>query len=236
MQDEEPKRHYQCSDGEAITRCKTKLGYFIARKDKFIAFDPDYADPYADNVQLAITAAEEVEPDASVRSVQAGITESLNQTMEQSKECFHLTMHFVIKAFGDNIAVRNEFGESEFDKVRNNQPKLARFMKNLYAKAKKYSSELIEKKYTMEQIEEINTLADRLSSLDVDQESKKKTRNVSTADRINILNKPWNMISDICRDGKTIFADDAVTRKLFTLSTDGGGTPPPTDTPDTPTK
>ena len=36
------------------------------------------------------------------------------------------------------------------------------------------------------------------------------------------------------KDGKAIFADDPVTRKLFTLSTDGFATPPPTPPPDNP--
>ena len=115
---EEPKRHYPYSDPVSIQIGKTTRISFIADKAKFIEFDPDYADPFSDNWLQWITDAENSEPDSSVVSVQQGVTLSLEAVMEQCREKYKTTKHFVLKAFPNNKPVLNEFGDKEFNNVK----------------------------------------------------------------------------------------------------------------------
>lgn len=230
---EEIIRNYSMADDEMFQFTGIMIGLFEGDKAAFIAYDPDFADPFQANWEADLEAAEAVPKDEAVVDELTGLSAKVEEAMDKCRHKFQSSKFFIEKAFPKNGPVQNEFGYDDYDKVRQSHPKMTSFMENFHRVAEKYKEKLIAKNYTQEKIDEIKTMHNELKLADQKQEAAKKGRPVLTQDRIIILNKPWDTAVLVHKAANNIFHDDAAKFAQYALP--ASETPPeeepPTDEP-----
>ena len=228
---------YSLPDAQVISLSRVVRNSFLKDREQFIKLDPDYGGTYGEDWLASIEAAASAGSDTEIKSEQSGKTLDVKEVMKNCRQKYQLTKRFVIKAFPNNKTILNEFGDGAYSGVRYNQPGMTKFMNDLYKVATKYSAKLIEANFTSEQIEEIKALAQQLSTTDEAQEDAKRERPAETQERTEKYNKAWGYTSHVLNDGKIIFADNPLKKKLYTLAAGGSndsGSQTPPQNPDLP--
>ncbi len=205
------------SDAEMLETAKTLYNSFLRDIKKFTEYDPAFNENFAQGWLADIEAADNIQKEDSVADMMTGLTQKVNDLMEECSAKFKLTRHFIRKAFPQNKAAQNEFGFNDFPKTSKNQPKMIQFMRNFQRAADKYSEQLIAANYTAENIAEIKTLADELDAANTEQESFKKDRIVMSQHRISVLNTCWEKCVQIANLGKLIFRDEPAAYNKYVL-------------------
>jgi len=214
------RNYHQISDAEMTQFSHTIHSIFIPDKALFIAFDPDFADPFAANWLLAIEAAEALRSDETVGDQLRQLTDTVEEKMELGRHKFQSAKFFIQKTFPGNFAVRNEFGYDDYDRARQVQMKMIGFLENFHRVAEKYQLKLIAKNYTQPMIDEIAMLRDQLRDANNAQEAFRAGRAVLTQDRVITLNACWDETLKVCTAGKIIFHDNKAKRDQFLLPGD----------------
>lgn len=210
-------RDYRITDPEMIQDARIKHGAFTEDKADFVAFDPDFADPFADNYEADIDAAEATEDDETVLDQQMDLTKAVEDEMKLCREKFQDSKPFIIKAFPNSAAKQNEFGFNDYTKAQEDQAAFTKFMLKFYNVATKYKVQLIAKNYTQLKIDEILTRHVALKNADIAQELFIKNRPVKTEERIEIMNQAWKGTTTICNAGKRIYKNNFAKYQRYLL-------------------
>ena len=213
----EVHRNYTISDSEMVLTSNVLRTIFVEDKLEFSQFDSSFADPYAENWAAAIAVAEVVAQDAELIDQIAQLTAIVNAKMAEVQSYYQRIKYYMEKAFSDNIAIQNEFGRNDYDKVRNSTPKLVAFMQTLSNAITKYSAELLTAGCTQEFLDEAPTLRDELRTAENNQEVFKKTRPVETQKRLQNMNSCWDFSKNVCKAGKIVFSDNAAKYNQYLL-------------------
>lgn len=223
---EQITRNYgNMSDVDMLEFAQTILGQFINDKADFVAYDPDFDDPFEPDWQAAIVAAEQIPTDEALVDQLQGLTQTVEEKMDDCRHKFQSAKRFIEKAFPNNEPVHNEFGYDNYDSARKSQTSMIQFMENFHRVAENYKTQLIAQNYTQMHIDEIETLRDELHSANEQQEAFKGGRPVLTQDRIITLNTSWNITVDVCRAGKDIFHDNPAKYESYLLPGTQSGAP-----------
>ncbi len=225
-------RLYHFSDARLLEIMRGIKKAFSDNKIKFIQYDPNFDDPFEENLGQKLQNAEIVPSDDTIKASQKGKTAGVNSDMEECYDHVMYTERFVERAFPGNQAVHDEFGYNKIVSIRRNQAEMILFMKDFSATSIKYQAELTAAKYPGRKLELSNTLYNKLLSSNSTQEDTKDSRNISTEERIQIYNDLYLAGKDICEAGRKIFKDDPAMKKLFTIdnnkSSAADTTPPET--------
>ena len=227
-------RNYPMADDQVSQNAREMRDLFLTDEGKFIVFDPDYGGDFAQVWLSDIVASEEAPSDEEVLGEQVNSTVDVNNVMKQCQNKVQIVKRYVLKSFPNKKSVLKKYGFDNYEKVKNSQTGMYKFMKNLYKVAKKDAAELIANKFTQEQIDEILTLADSLVQLNETQEGKKSDRPLVTRDRIELNNIVWAKTAMVYRDGKIIFKDDPIKLKQYTYNTNSTKTTSPPAPPEKP--
>jgi hypothetical protein len=219
------KRDFAIPDEDMIQDARLKHASFLEDKTDFVAFDPDFADPFAANFEIDIDAAEATDDDETVTDQQQQLTNVVLDEMQKCRDKFQDAKIFIAKTFPDNKEVQNEFGFNDYTQAQKGQSSFIKFMFKFHKVATKYKVALIAKNYTQLMIDEILTFHDTLKDADVAQDLFIKNRPVKTRDRILKMNKAWKGETTICAAGKRIYKDDFAKYQRYLL-------PPGEETPE----
>lgn len=213
----EKTRIYYIADATMLELAKTKHGFFLEDKAKFVQFDADFQDPYAANYLAKISGGEQKPTDERVTDQLTDLTKTVVNKMEACRAAYQTLKFFVEKAFPDNLPVQNEFGFDNYIKAQRSQARMILFMEEVYSVALKYKSDLLAKNYSQQQIDALLTLKQQLDTANTVQELAKGGRPTLTQDRIEKLNDVWTIMKNICKAGKIIFEKDAAKYNRYTL-------------------
>lgn len=210
-------RKYKVSDPYMLSFNKTKLGYFTDDQAAFSGFDADFTTPFETNWAGVIEAAELIPTDETLKDQLQQLTALVEEAAEKCRTKFQHSKYFIEKAFPDSPAVRNEFGFDDYDKARRTQLGTLQFMRTFFATATKYAVELDAVGYNAAAVAEIDVLRADLDKANNDQEKFKGTRTLKTEERIIAMNKAWDVMVQVCKAGKIIFAADPAKYQLYLL-------------------
>lgn len=213
----EVARNFHGEDSAMIGLANVIRTFFLEDIAFFVAFNAVFIAPYADNWLAAITAAESFIRDSAVIDQQVQLTNAVKLAMKNCRSGYQQAKFSIEKAFPDNLAVWNEFGFNDYEKVKNRQHRLEEFMQQLYSTANKYKVKLIAVGYTQAMITGLNTLRVDLRTANTAQENFIRNRSVLTRDRIILLNTVYDTMEDVCRVGKLIFANDYAKYQRYVL-------------------
>ncbi|MEO5572043.1 MAG: carboxypeptidase-like regulatory domain-containing protein [Bacteroidia bacterium] len=205
---EKLRQAYGVSDAEMFESSKTKRGFFITDKADFIAFDADFADPYAADWLTLITGAEDIDSDETLDDELVQLTNAVEDEMENCRDKFQDSKYFIEKTFPNDPGKWNEFGYDNYEDSRRVQIKMIQFMKTFHKRAEKYKLQLIAKNYTQLMIDEIEARRKALDDANQAQEDYKGELGTETRDRYTKNNELWNVAVKVCAAGKRIYKND----------------------------
>ncbi|MCB9191087.1 MAG: carboxypeptidase regulatory-like domain-containing protein [Flavobacteriales bacterium] len=211
------KRKFNVSDLYMLEFSKTMRTHFIDEQAQFAAFDADFTSPFENDWLSAIDAAEAILPDEVIKDQLQQLTADVEQAMEKCRTKFQVSKYFIDKAFGNSVAIRNEFGYNDYDRNRQGQLTLLQFMQTFFKTATKYAAELAAVGFDAAAVAEIDLLAKTLNDANIAQEKFKGTRQLTTEERIQQHNKVWDITVRVSRAGKIIFMNDPAKYQLFLL-------------------
>ncbi len=200
----------------------TDIGYFKEFDSKFMA-------SHADDIQADIDIIYNIKTDAIIRDELSEYTDDVVKALDNCNRCFKSIIYFVAKAFPDNIAVHNQFGKNDIDKVRNNQADMVMFMENLEKTTSKYRNQIIDSGCSPNLIDKIPVYKNDLLEKNRKQEIFKKERGIITQDRLLACNKLYKKVKQVSDIAKIIFSDDPARLSKYSLPTMKSSTDSPQD-------
>lgn len=210
-------RDFKISDDSMLQDSRTTIVHFTEDKALFIALDDDFKDPFASDWDTAITDASTIPTDETVLDVQSGLTDDVEAALESCRAHFQQAKYPIEKAFPDKTAIWNEFGYDDYDAARRSVDKMITFMDVFFTTAKKYKTQLLAKKYTQAQIDEIPIKRQALIDAKTKQTVAKDTRQGTTQIRVANLNAVWGFRTKVAKAAKVIFANDYAKYTIYLL-------------------
>ena len=210
-------RIYFMSDASMLEKARYIYNCLVHDLADFTAFAPKFVQTFVDNFMLKIEAAEDAPQDNQIIDILAQKTDAVNQAMEDCRKLFNKMRYFLEEAFKSNTSLLNEIGYNDYGAARNSQKEMIRFMKVLVTACNKYASELIAVGFDQNQIDSIQATLDKLVTANDDQEYYKGERQAITQQRIEKMNAVWEIVLDVCKAGKIIYADNPAKYKQYVL-------------------
>lgn len=205
------------ADADLLEQARVFHGYLTEYLAIFSNFDTTINQAKLDRLALLIEQAENNLSDNVIKDRQAQLTEIVNIKMEECRNIYNTISYFFKNAFPTSAAIRNEFGENDFRKIRKTQSKMISFMQELHEVSLKYRTELVNAGAKDEYIERAGQLYTELNQANNNQELYIGKRPVLTEERIKVLNEIFEELQLISRAAKIIFMDEIAKMKLFLI-------------------
>jgi len=215
----ETKRTFSITDDWMLQESRTTMQEFVNDATTFKDFDADFTDNFATQWETAINNAFAAPSDELTLDSQIGLTEIVEEKMEDCRAHFQSAKYFIEKAFPNKPTVWNEFGFDNYDIARKAPEKMIVFMGVFSKVANKPENtlKLVEAGYKQSNIDEIDNKLNALISAKTDQEMSKNGRGGSTQNRIELLNIVWEIRTKVAKAAKNIFIDNYARYKVYLL-------------------
>lgn len=210
-------RLFKFSDAELIQHAQVTVEALPDDIGDFIAFDSTIEAGYPAKISGSLARVNAMKPDTLIVNEQAELTQKVNTAIAACNTTFKTILFFAKKAFAGNLAVQKQFGINEIEKVRKSQPKLVLFMETLAQTAAKYKTDLVTAGCNPEVIDQLPTQAEALRTANIAQEKSKKERNVTTQERISIMNEIYMALKPIHEIAQIIYSDDLARLAKYSL-------------------
>lgn len=213
----EMRRKFSTPDAYLVEYAKDMRNLYLDDVADFTAFDPDFNAAFAADWLTKITNAEAQLTDEIIVDVQTQYTDAVTTAMKNCQNYYQEVKFFVQKAFKNEKSIQNEFGADNYNNIRGNQPQLIEFMRDLYATANKYATQLDAVNFGAAKIARIRDFADALDQANQNQNNYIKGRPTITAERIGIYNTLWDTLSLVSAAAKIIYRDNAAKYNQYLL-------------------
>lgn len=221
------KRLFSITDAYMLEFARVLRLIFIEDQPAFSAKDSNFSPPFETEWLTVIETAENEPTDELRKDQLRQLTETVLQKMTDCRDNFQDAKRYIKKAFPDNKIIWDEFGFNDYDSVERKQPEMIQFMKRFHNTALKYASELAQPNVNFDAVKVAEILArhNALNDANNAQEKFKKELPVHTQNRINKMNAVWNICTDVCDVGKSIFKNNPAKYHQYLL-------PPSEEKPD----
>ena len=209
MRTEQIVRAFKIADAYMLEFAKVLRSWFIDDQADFVNEDSNFANPYEDDWQTAITTAEAIPSDEQRKDQLTQLTAAVLVEMTNCQDVFQTAKRYIKKAFPNDSRKWNEFGFDDYDSIDKSQPLMIQFMKRFHSTAVKYTAELTAPAVNFPQarIDEIATAKENLDKANNEQEKFKGATLSFTSDRIKAMNAVWSICTDVAEVGKQLYAD-----------------------------
>lgn len=231
-------RNYHLSDARFLEYSDVIAATLPDDLADFTAFDATVTTDYVTRLQQAIADAKSISPDGLVMDEVAEETQKVETAMNDCYDDYKTVAFFVRKAFPDNPALQNQFGKNDVQRARKSQPTMVAFMESLAKTAEKYSTDLVQAGCPQALIDGLAGKAAALHDANIVQETSKKDRGLTTQDRVEKLNKVYDLLKPLHEMARIIYRDNPPKLKIYTMPQPAkkteavAETPPATDTPE----
>jgi hypothetical protein len=211
------ERNYNMPDADMFQRSRTKRQHFIDNKPAFVAFDPDFDDPYDADWLLSIEASEGTDTAETRDDTGQQETAEVNEVMALGRKKHVQIKYFVTKAFGDKPSILKKFGSDDYAQAGQSQKYMKLYLTNLHKQCESadYKPALLAANCTQLKIDEIKTIADNLSAEDTEQNVFIENEPVATKARVTQYNETFAFWHKVNAASKSIFYDDPELLNLF---------------------
>ena len=217
MKKENVVRNYSGSDADMTQDSGIMRSQFIDDKEKFVTYDSDFADPFAENWQTSITNAETVAEDKQQVSLLRESTELVEKDHEEARTLYKDMKYYLQKAFPNRESFWVRFGINDYNKARYNVEKMVKLLNTAHDACEANSEAMINAGFKQEKIDRMVSLALDLAQADIKQEKIKNNRPDNTRERIDVLNNCYAFMQKVSKASKRVFADDPLKRDKYLL-------------------
>jgi len=179
---------------------------FVIDKAEFVDYFPDLADPFANNFQMAIDEANDLERDWMEVANYSDNTFELNNLMQEARENLSRLFKYVKIAFPLK-ADWESFGWGDFRKATGNKLKMVQLLGVAFARANvaEVWAVLSAAGYKLEWRTRIGELQGEIEDLLAIRNEKMEARKRATQHRIEKYNAVWAMMQSINKASKVVF-------------------------------
>lgn len=209
-------RPYRMEDVEAITTAMMRRERFLDHQADFIAYDPDFAPPFADDWQTVIDLGIEQDSDENIVAEQADLTKVVNEAIQQGRASMVDLRFFAQKAFGTKGYYR-VFNFKAHDRMTRQPANYIIYLRVQHALALQFATQLSAKGMTPAQMAAIATAADQLAAAELAQELFKRERLRLTVVRKDVMARIWAPVQSLHRTAEVIYANNDLLRGRFSL-------------------
>ncbi len=199
---------------EHASRVKTTLSDDL---DDFHAFDRTIDKETVKDLDSAIEKVNNIKTDDVVIDEMTELTDMVNLAMGNCNSAFKTVAFFARKVFKDNKAVQNQLGLNDIAKARNKHAQMIVFMNSLAKVAAKYKDELVKGGMNGSVVDSLPGLHQELLNANNNQEVFKKERGIITQERVNSLNKLYDLLLPISDIARIIYADNPAQLAKYTM-------------------
>ena len=211
-------RVYKKSDLEMLQQAQLFYQLFIDDKLIFIAANPLFNDPFANNFNDAIMYADNFPSDEDNITQAAILTEKLNNLLTSTY--FRLQELYTYTELAWNSRAKTySFGKNKYNEYRQSVIDMADLLVLGYnlANEPQNNIDLLAVGYTQEKIDYLNTMADDIKNMYELREEMYANYKIETESRIKALNEVWGFMQQINRMSKLIFKDKPAKLKQYLL-------------------
>lgn len=185
---------------------------FIRDKADFIAFSPDYNDPFATRVQTEITTVEDLVAPKKLTGELKSLTRKLMDGFTRTRNLLNKVERYLDKAAQSGLKLTMAPDDFGIRKVRNtvnlkNDEGSVMNLRTLQQNLADNLSVLVSKGYTEDVQTELKTLIKDLNEASIAQTLKKKEREALVKNNIGELNALWATLDDLMKTGKAIYKE-----------------------------
>jgi hypothetical protein len=212
------ERDYQGEDLIMLQRAQVFHNGFVTDKAAFVADFPLLDDPFITDMQTAINTADVIPSSAEVESEIIVVTEELNAQLPLGQKALQKLYTYVEMAW-ESKAREKDFGRDRYQKARNSQLKMKELLELAHRKAEKPANKtvLLATGYTQAAIDELETIATTIDTINAQQEDLLAARTQHTEARISAYNTVWGFMKKINQASKVTFADNPAKIDFYLL-------------------
>ncbi len=216
------ERNFRLKDSKLLEWGDTTVEHLKLDIDQFTAFDPKLNKEFITALELKVAQGyKEGGDDLNVAQLQEK-TEVVEKAMQDCRTYFKKLRYWVLDAFPDKKAIQKQFGIGRFRTVTNNQTKMIQFMEGLSDTIAQHRTALEATSVPVEILKQSAILAQALREANKEQEQKKGTRMVDTAERIEQLNELYTILQKINAAADNVFDESPAKRDLYRTPTRSG--------------
>jgi len=212
-------RKFNITDGRLIEHGNSVVSFLPDDLEKFKAFDNTFGHPFIDQLKAGIDAVNQIKSDDVAIDEQTQLTDRVRESMEKCNEAFKTLAFFARKALDGNESIQNQLGFNDIAEARGNQRKMIEFMGSLAKTAAKYKDQLTEAGMNPQVIDSLPELHQELTEANNEQEMYKKERPSLTYERVERLNKVYDMLLYVSDMAKIIYADNPAQLNKYKMPT-----------------
>lgn len=209
-------RPYRMPDQYAISLALALQNIFLEYQADFIAYDPDFAPPFADDWKALLNLGFELNKDEWVLEDQADRTTAVNTAIQLGRSSMVDLRFFAHKAFGTK-GYYKVFSFKAHDRTTRQPANYIIYLRVQHTLALQYATQLSAKGMTPVQMAAIATAADQLAAAELAQELFKRERLRQTVERKDLMARIWEPAQRLHRTAAVIYADDKHLRGKFDL-------------------
>ncbi len=222
-------RKFNVPDAKVLEQTEIVISEFPKDQKDFEAFDKSFTPDVTHKLSGFVKKVTNTGTDSIIVDEQAEITKSTVDALNKCNLCHKTIIYFAKKSFKKNIQVLSQFGINDASKVKNKQGDMVFFMKTHEAVILKYADELKAAGCSQEQIDAYSESWKELEAANVNQETKKLSRNSMTAKRVEALNELHENLKLINDAAKIIYSDDPIRLQKYTVPRMKSATDSPED-------
>ncbi|MCD4820241.1 MAG: hypothetical protein K8S23_16285 [Candidatus Cloacimonetes bacterium] len=171
-------------------------------------FDSNLNQSVIDDLSLKIQEVEEAQRNKQLRDRLSQKTILVKKQMDKCRNIIQYSKYFIERAFPTHTSKLNEFGYNDYIQSKYSPSKMMLFMQVFHEMLLKYKDNLLTAGYSQKLIDEVHITNEELIALSNDQQVFKKHKEHLTNERKQAMNEVWEIILNISRAGKIIYAND----------------------------
>lgn len=214
--EEMKERPYRMEDPIALITASITRDRFLEHQADFIAYDPDFAPPFADDWKTVIDLGYDQSQDEHIAAEQADLTKAVNEAIQQGRASMVDLRFFAQKAFGTK-GFYKVFNFKAHDRMTRQPANYIIYLKVQHALALQFETQLSAKGMTPAQTAAIATAADSLAAAELAQELFKRERLRLTVVRKDVMASVWAPVQSLHRTAAVIYATNDHLRNKFGL-------------------
>jgi hypothetical protein len=208
-------RLYSCSDAVFIGWVSRSINLIIEEQPRFAAFSSIFSPDRIQEINVLTDNASSIPSDKVYIDIQAQATDNLTVSIEECAKFFQTCKFDIENVFPNKKHIWNQFGFNDYEAARKSGRAMYMFYSDFILIANLHKGAMTESTWNEDTYTRIADLKDSLK-LNMDHQIKCKVdRGRATDDRIETLNKIYEMLSKYMKAAKIIYANNEEMLRWF---------------------
>ena len=208
-------RLYSCSDAVFISWVSQSLNLIVEEQPRFVAFSGIFTPERIQEIKVLTDEASSIPSDKVYIDIQAQATENVTTSVEECAKFFQSCKFDIENVFPNKKHIWNQFGFNDYVAARKSGRAMYMFYSDFILITNLHKAAMTESTWTEDTFIKIADLKDSLK-LNMDHQIKCKVdRGRATDDRIETLNKIYEMLSKYMKAAKIIYANNEEMLRWF---------------------